>query len=566
MRRIGGAPVARHWTGVNQLKVNEIVGHCLAREGVKFLAGFPYNQVIDSCADLGIRPIIARSERVAINIADGFSRMSAGKAFGVCAVQYGPGIENSFGGIAQAYADASPVLVIPSGYDSHWAGTRPNFSAERSLRSIAKEVLNVNYADRAALMVHRACGLLRSGKGGPVILEIPDDIMAAEVDFDPKSYRPVRIAPPCANPREIEQLLSRIVNATAPVFVAGQGVLRSEAWSELQQLAERLHVPVMTTLTGKSAFPENHSLALGTGGLSRTAMVDQFLENADLIIGFGTPFTKSHYVTAMPEGRTIVQIVDDGIDVSNSYPIDTLIIADVRQALSQLLEAARGLASKGEFSSSAVARAIAQSKRNFLGQWNDRLTSDAEPMSPYRIVMELMKAVDRHATCVTHDSGNPRDQIVPFFEALAPMGYLGWGKSTPLGSGLGLMMGAKLAKPEWLCINIMGDAAIGMVGMDIETAVRCNIPILTIVLNNGLMGGYTYWQPIATRKYNIQYLGGNYADLAKTFGAYGEVVKALNGVQPAFERAIRRTREGQPALLEIMTREEPILAVPGKHA
>jgi thiamine pyrophosphate-dependent acetolactate synthase large subunit-like protein len=177
-----------------------------------------------------------------------------------------------------------------------------------------------------------------------------------------------------------------------------------------------------------------------------------------------------------------------------------------------------------------------------------------------------MKAVDRRATCLTHDSGNPRDQIVPFFEALTPLGYLGWGKSTPLGSGLGLIMGAKLAKPDWLCINIMGDAAIGMVGMDIETAVRCEIPVLTIVLNNGLMGGYTYWQPIATEKYRIQYLGGHYADLARTLGAYGERVETIAELQPAFDRAVRQTRDGRPALLEIMTREEPVLAVPRKHA
>lgn len=546
------------------MKVNEIVGHCLQKEGVEFLAGFPYNQVIDSCADLGIRPVIARSERVAVNIADGYSRMNGAQGFGACAVQYGPGIENSFGAIAQAYADASPVLVIPGGYDSRWAGVHPNFSAERSLRSVAKEVMSVNYAERAALMVHRASGLLRSGKGGPVVLEIPDDIMKAEADFDPDQYRPVRIGQPSADPREIERLVTRVIRAKSPVFVAGRGVLESAAWSELLKLAELLQVPVMTTLTGKSAFPEDHPLALGTGGLSRTGMVDHFLAKADLVVGFGTPFTKSHYITAMPDGPAIVQISNDSIDVSNSYAIDTLIIADVRLALSQLSEAARDHSPKSE--NSALAKEIAEVKRAFLARWHERLTSNAEPMSPYRVVTELIRAVDRRTTCVTHDSGNPRDQIVPFFESLTPLGYLGWGKSTPLGSGLGLMMGAKLAKPDWLCINIMGDAAIGMVGMDIETAVRCEIPVLTIVLNNGLMGGYTYWQPIATEKYRIQYLGGQYADLARTLGAYGERVERIGDVQPAFARAIRQTKEGKPALLEIMTREEPILAVPQKHA
>ena len=545
------------------MKVNQIVGHCLKREGVKFLTGFPYNQVIDACADLDIRPVIARSERVAINIADGYSRMSANQEFGVSAVQYGPGVENSFGAIAQAYADSTPVLLVPGGYDSHSAGLQPNFRAEINLRGITKEVMSVNYPDRAALMVHRAFGLLRSGRPGPVVLEIPDDIMAAEAPFDPASYRPVRIAPPQADPRDIEWLVGQIRRAGAPLIVAGRGVLQSGAWSELLQVAEALQVPVMTTLTGKSAFPEDHELALGTGGLSRTGMVDHFLAKADLVIGIGTPFTKSHYITPVPAGRRIIAITNDPIDVSNSYFIDTLIISDVKQALAQLIEATRGgWTARG---ASPIAAEIAEVKRRFLAKWADRLESDAEPISPYRVISELLKIVDRRKTCLTHDSGNPRDQIVPFFEALTPLGYIGWGKSTPLGAGLGLIMGAKLARPDWHCINIMGDAAIGMVGMDIETAVRNQIGTITIVLNNGLMAGYTYWQPIATEKYRIQYLGGAYADLARSLGAHGERVERIDDIRPAYERAIRQTQEGRPALIEISTREEPVLSVPESH-
>jgi len=545
------------------VKVNQIVGHCLQREGLKFLSGFPYNQVIDSCADLNIPPVIARSERVAINIADGYSRMSANQAFGVCAVQYGPGSEASFPAIAAAYADSSPILLIPGGYDSHSFGLQPNFRAELNFRGITKEVMSVNYADRAALMVNRAFGLLKSGRPGPVVLEIPDDIMAAEADFDPATYKPVRIALPQADPREIEWLIGQIRKAKSPVLMAGRGVLQTGAWAELLSFAEAMQLPVMTTLTGKSAFPENHELALGTGGLSRTGMVDDFLAKADLVVGIGTPFIKSHYITPVPDGRRIIQITNDPIDVSNSYFIDTVILSDVRNALIQLNEAVKG---ETPVRSSAVAHEIADAKRKFMAKWAPRLESDDEPISPYRVVAEILRSVDRSKTCLTHDSGNPRDQIVPFFEALAPLGYIGWGKSTPLGAGLGLNMGAKLAKPDWNCINVMGDAAIGMVGMDIETAVRCRIPTITIVLNNGLMAGYTFWQPVATEKYNIQYLGGHYADLAKTLGAHGERVERIAGIKPAIERAIKRTKEGQPALVEVMTREEAVLAVPEKHA
>ncbi len=140
-----------------------------------------------------------------------------------------------------------------------------------------------------------------------------------------------------------------------------------------------------------------------------------------------------------------------------------------------------------------------------------RLQSDAAPLSPYRIVWELMQAADRTRTVVTHDAGHPRDQIVPFYETLVPRGYLGWGKSTQLGTGLGLAMGAKLARPDWLSVNIMGDAAFGMVGMDFETAVRARLPILTIVMNNGLMGGYGEWMPDAVERDAANRLSGDYA-------------------------------------------------------
>ncbi len=547
------------------MRVMDVVGEALKRENLKVLTGFPYNQVIDSCARLGTRPLIARSERVAINMADGFSRMSAGVAYGVCAVQYGPGAEASFGAIAQAFADSVPILLVPGGYDSHWAGVDPNFRAEQ-MRSITKAVLSVNYPERAALMVQRAFGLLRAGKPGPVILEIPDDIMALDTPFDPDRYRPVHMAPAQASPGDIERLVARIRSAKAPVLMAGRGVLQSGAWAELKLVAERLHLPVMTTLSGKSAFPEDHPLALGTGGLSRTGMVDHFLAGADLVVGVGTTFTRSHYIAAVPNGPAIVQITNDPIDVSNSYFLDEVIVGDIRAVVGQLAEAAFDGAPKFAPQKSAVAQEIARIKKDFLARWADRLGSDAEPISPYRVIAELMRTVDRRRTCLTHDSGNPRDQIVPFFEALTPLGYIGWGKSTPLGSGLGLIMGAKLAKPDWTCINIMGDAAIGMVGMDLETAVRCNIPTLTIVLNNGLMGGYTFWQPVATEKFRIQYLGGDYVAIARALGLQAERVERVAELRPAFERAINATKNGTPALIEVQTREEAILAVPQKHA
>jgi acetolactate synthase-1/2/3 large subunit len=179
------------------------------------------------------------------------------------------------------------------------------------------------------------------------------------------------------------------------------------------------------------------------------------------------------------------------------------------------------------------------------------------------VVWELMQAVDRTRTVVTHDAGHPRDQISPFWQSLVPRGYLGWGKSTQLGTGLGLTMGARLARPDRLCINIMGDAAFGMVGMDFETAVRCRIPILTVVLNNGLMGGYTEWMPDAVERHAANLLGGSFADLARTLGGHAERVERTSDLRGAIDRCTASVESGRASLLEVMTCEEQSIA--GEH-
>jgi len=195
-------------------------------------------------------------------------------------------------------------------------------------------------------------------------------------------------------------------------------------------------------------------------------------------------------------------------------------------------------------------------RAEWLARWMPKLISDAVPLSPYRILWDLMHTVDRANTIITHDAGSPRDQLSPFWESVAPLTYLGWGKTTQLGYGLGLMMGAKLAAPEKLCVNVWGDAAIGHTGMDFETAVRERIPILSILLNNFSMAMELPVMPVATEKFRSTDITGNYADMARAFGGYGERVTQPGEIIPAIRRAIRKTQEGVPVLLEFLTAKE----------
>ena len=172
------------------------------------------------------------------------------------------------------------------------------------------------------------------------------------------------------------------------------------------------------------------------------------------------------------------------------------------------------------------------------------------------MLWDLQQTVDKAATIITHDAGSPRDQLTPFWKSTAPLSYLGWGKTTQLGYGLGLAMGAKLACPDKLCINVWGDAAIGFTGMDFETAVRERIPILSILLNNSAMAIELNVMPEATKRFRSTDISGDYAAMARAFGGYGERITEPEEIVPAIERGIEQTRAGKPALLEFITAQE----------
>ena len=203
-----------------------------------------------------------------------------------------------------------------------------------------------------------------------------------------------------------------------------------------------------------------------------------------------------------------------------------------------------------------VAQEIATVREPWLAKWMPKLTSNESPLNPYRVLWDLAHTVDLDNTIVTHDAGSPRDQISPFWKSTTPLSYIGWGKTTQLGYGLGLAMGAKLARPDKLCINVWGDAAIGFTGMDFETAVRERIPILSILLNNFSMAIELKVMPVSTERYRSTDISGDYAAMARAFGGYGERVTEPDEIVPAIRRGIEQTQRGTPALLEFITSKE----------
>jgi acetolactate synthase-1/2/3 large subunit len=543
---------------VSRPLVADRIAELLQREGAEFIVGFPENRLLNSASLTGMRPIITRTERVAVNIADGFARATNGDRIAPCVTQYGPGAESAFAAVAQAYGDRSPILLLPSEHAVSDQDSAPAFRSEPAYRPITRWAGTLNDERRGPELFRRALNALRNVRNGPVLLALATDVLnspAGAADWN-VSCPPRLLAQAAAG--DVEQTARALTSAANPVILAGQGVLYAGACGELLELAERTGTPVATTLNGKSAFPEHHPLSLGTAARTRPAMVDSALERADLVLGIGTSFTRSLYITPMPAQATLGQIVGDPRDLATGYPVEFGCVGDVRLVLRQLIEA---VGHGDPAARAAGAERLAAERSAFVEAWRPQLESDAAPLSPYRIVAELMRVVDRRRTVVTHDAGHPRDQIVPFYETLVPRGYLGWGKSTQLGTGLGLAIGARLANPDWVSVNIMGDAAFGMVGMDFETAVRCRIPVLTIVMNNGLMGGYGEYMPDAVERHAAHRLGGDYAAIGAALGGFAERVDRPGELGPALERCINAVGSGRAALLEVMTHEEPRLAL-----
>jgi acetolactate synthase I/II/III large subunit len=543
---------------VSRPLVADRIAELLQREGAEFVVGFPENRLLNSASLVGMRPIITRTERVAVNIADGFARATNGDRIAPCVTQYGPGAEAAFAAVAQAYGDRSPILLMPSEHAVADQDCAPAFRSEAAYRPITRWAGTLNDQRHGPELFRRALNALRNVRNGPVLLALATDVLnspAGDVDWD-ISCPPRLLAQAAAG--DVEQAAEALTSAANPVILAGQGVLYAGASGELLALAERTGTPVATTLNGKSAFPEDHPLSLGTAARTRPATVDRAYERADLVLGIGTSFTRSLYITPMPARATLGQIVGDPRDIATGYPVEFGCVGDVRLVLRQLIDA---IGEAGPADGAATAERLAAERAAFTEAWRPHLESDAAPLSPYRIVAELMRVTDRRRTVVTHDAGHPRDQVVPFYETLVPRGYLGWGKSTQLGTGLGLAIGARLANPDWLSVNIMGDAAFGMVGMDFETAVRCSAPVLTIVMNNGLMGGYGEYMPDAVARHSAHRLGGDYAAIGTALGGYAERVEQPVDLGPALERCITAAGSGRAALLEVMTHEEPRLAL-----
>ena len=548
--------------------------HALEKEGVEYISGFAGSGETPLWpalrASKSITVFSARHERMGVEIADGYAR-ATGKV-GVALTGTGPGATNTLTGIAGAFADNVPVLLL--------MGQHPLGSMGREIQQEVPSSIFDNLVkwkgtfariEDIPAVVRRAFTNLRSGSPGPVVLEMPLDVMSSEAPDHLLNYEPVgpgRKAAP--DPRDIDRAAEILVNARLPIMNVGGGVLAAEAWDEVLELAELLSMPVASTLVGKGAFPENHPLSLGGGVYPRSKYASgqalHMNRKADAVLAVGNSFRLPNATDGrpIPDGVKLVHINADPGDLNKIYLADVPILADAKLAMRSLVDAVRDRLGpdKGGIKEEVVAE-IQQARAKWMGEWQAVFTDDSTPTNGYRVVQELLQVVDADRTIALHDAGGSRGYLSPFWPATRPRNYIAMGGMAAMGWSMAAAIGVKLGRPDHLVFNVLGDASFGMVGMELETAVRMGLPTLTVVLNNGgTGGGLMSMANDSAAPSTMAQLGGNFSVVAQGLGAYSERVEQPAELQAAFRRAIDATENGTAALVEVIIKPMPTPEAP----
>ena len=406
----------------------------------------------------------------------------------------GPGATNTLTGIAGAFADNIPVLLLMGQHPLGNLGKEIQQEVPSSIfDSFVKWKGTMSKVEDIPGIMRRAFTALRSGSPGPVVLEMPLDVLSSEAADSVLNYEPLGPGrKPAADPRDIEMAAEILVNASFPILNVGGGVLSAEAWDEAKELAELLSMPVATTLVGKGAFPEDHPLSLGGGVYPRSKYASgqalHINRKADAVLAVGNSFRMPNATDGrpIPDNVKLIHINADSEDLNKIYQADVPILADAKLALRSLIDAVRDRLGPGKGGvKEEVVSEIQQAKAKWLGEWQSIFSDPSVPTNGYRVVHDLMQVVDLDRTIALHDAGGSRGYLSPFWVATKPRNYIAMGGMAAMGWSMGAAVGVKLGRPDHLVFHVLGDASYGMVGMEIETAVRMGLPTLTVLLNTG---------------------------------------------------------------------------------
>ena len=542
------------------IDVATAIARILKQEGIEWVSTFPVCRVNNALGREGVPMIMMRDDRYAVALADAFSRVTAGERIGVCTVQggvNGAGLQYSYPGLAQAFEDNSPMLCITDGIP---AGSSENtqFDVTTSLKTVSKWFGYIDRPERVPEFMRRAFTMLRSGRPGPVVLAVPNATAVFDETADP--YAPVRAYKSAPDPSDVNTAADLLLGAANPLIYAGEGVIYAGASAELTALAEAVNAPVITTLKAKGAFPENHPLFVGVRGDHPA----EFLGKSDVILAVGSSLSPGRFTHGIPNpaSKTIIQCNLDEFHINRIYPTSHAVIGDAKFTLQALADAVAERTGGDGRDADGVAAAVKASRDAGLAQYREVMASDEQPINPYRLFGDMMKALDPLNSFVTHDSGNTRDQLSTVYDTLIPRGFLGWGNISTLGFGLAGAMAAKLAFPRRQCVAVTGDAGVGYMLGNLEVPVRQGIGITVAHVSNGGFAGYGpgFWGD-GHDPYTYRVMGPEDVDMSRVaaeLGLHAERVHDPAHIVSSLRRAQAANDSGQPAYIEFVCCQYPV--------
>ncbi len=534
----------------------QILWECLVREGVTDIFGYPGGAILpayDAMLDYPIRHVLVRHEQGATHMADGFARASGG--VGVAIATSGPGATNMVTGIATAMLDSSPIVCITGQVGSRLIGS--DAFQEVDITGITLPVTKHNYlvtrAEDVARAVREAFVIAKSGRPGPVLIDITKDAQQSSCEFDWEAAAPgvpgwrSAVETPGAAIAQATPLLNE---AQRPVILAGHGVLISGAMDELRELAEKAQIPVAMTLLGIGGFPASHSLNIGMMGMHGEAWVNHAIQEADLLIAAGMRFddrVTGNLRTYAPHARKI-HIEIDPSEINKNVPVDVAIIGDLRDVLKQLLP------SIAPGNREPWLSHIAAIKGDAAVRDIQSLPDDGHLYAAH-VINDLWRATKETDTIVVTDVGQHQMWEAQYYHHDAPRSLITSGGLGTMGFAVPAAIGAKRARPDAEVWAIVGDGGFQMTMCELATAVQEGIAIKVAIINNGFLGMVRQWQEFFyERRYAATPLSGpDFVKLAEAFGLRGIGVSHRSEVLPAVDDA--RNHPG-PVVVDFRVEQE----------
>ncbi|PIZ37977.1 biosynthetic-type acetolactate synthase large subunit, partial [Candidatus Aquicultor secundus] len=541
----------------------------LEMEGVDVLFGYPGGVVLpiyDALFDCKtIRHVLVRHEQCAGHAADAYAR-ATGKV-GVCLVTSGPGATNLVTGLANAWMDSTPMVAITGQVATNVLGTDAFQEADITgiTLPITKHSYLVKDVSQLPTIIREAFQLAKSGRPGPVLIDMPVDMSKAEIDFKyPEDltipgYKPTYKG----HAKQIKEAAKLLAGAHKPIIYAGGGITHSEAWDELRKLAETVQIPVTTTLMGKGVFPDDHDLSLRMLGMHGTRYANYAIMDSDVILAIGVRFDDrvTGKVSTFAPHATIIHVDIDPAEISKNVRVDVPIVGDAKTVLKDLVTAVQKI----------------EQPHGDKTKWHELIArwKEAYPLHyhqngvirPEYVVDTINKVTKGRETIITTGVGQNQMWAAQFYSANTPRGFITSGGLGTMGFGLPAAVGAQVGKPDSVVIDIDGDGSIQMVSQELATVAANKLPIIIAILNNRFLGMVRQWQELFyDHRYSSVDLDvgtPDFVKLAEAYGIKGVRVEKIEDVEPTLKEAIEARK---PILIDFMVaREENVypMVAPG---